>query len=121
MTGPGVGGWPNVGGQPSQPFYVPPPAMRVRAALQARPGTDYIFNFWTAFGWSLLTLGFFAYYVFYQLMRRMREHNLRRLELLDAALALGWEEAGRQGAALRGRRWKSGGEIPAPRMRNLGT
>jgi hypothetical protein len=27
----------------------------------------------------------------------MRDHNARRLELLDAAIALGWEEAGRRG------------------------
>ncbi len=45
----------------------------------------------------MLTLGFYGYYVFYQLMRRMRDHNARRVELLDAALSFGWEEAGRRG------------------------
>src|SRR5262249_13669280 len=59
--------------------------------------TDYIFNFWTALGWTILTLGIYGFYVFYQLMRRMRDHNARRLELLEAAIAMGWEEAGRRG------------------------
>jgi hypothetical protein len=59
--------------------------------------SDYIFNFWTALGWTILTLGIYGFYVFYQLIRRMRDHNARRLELLDAAIALGWEEAGRRG------------------------
>jgi len=35
--------------------------------------------------------------VFYQLVRRMRDHNARRLDLLDAATAAAWEQAGRQG------------------------
>jgi hypothetical protein len=48
-------------------------------------------------GWTILTLGIFGFYVFYQLVRRMRDHNARRLELLDAAMAFGWEEAGRRG------------------------
>jgi hypothetical protein len=66
-------------------------------AWQGRGSSDYIFEFWTALGWTILTLGFYGIYVFYQLVRRMRDHNLRRLELLDAALAFGWEEAGRRG------------------------
>jgi hypothetical protein len=45
----------------------------------------------------VLTLGFYGYYVFYQLIRRMRDHNARRVELLDATLSFGWEEAGRRG------------------------
>jgi hypothetical protein len=84
------------GGQP--PPYIPAlaPADRARAAVQDRARTDYIFDFWTALGWSLLTFGVYGYYVFYQLVRRMRDHNARRLELLDAALSLAWEEAGRR-------------------------
>ena len=69
--------------------------------MQERGNTDYIFNFWTALGWTVLTLGFYDFYVFYgfyQLVRRMRDHNARRLELLDAAVNFGWEEAGRRGA-----------------------
>jgi hypothetical protein len=79
--------------------YPPAPTsvQRIRAALQARAGTDYIFDFWSALGWTVLTLGFYGYYVFYQLTRRMRDHNARRVELLDATLSFGWEEAGRRG------------------------
>jgi hypothetical protein len=75
----------------------PPSAERIRLAWQGRGSSDYIFGFWTALGWTVLTLGFYGIYVFYQLVRRMRDHNLRRLELLDAAVAFGWEEAGRRG------------------------
>ncbi len=93
---PGAGGW---AGATVPPAYLPPPAAadRFYRAWQQRTSTDYIFNFWTALGWTVLTLGFYGFYVFYQLVRRLREHNARRLELLDAALALGWEEAGRRG------------------------
>ena len=66
-------------------------------AWQGRVGSDYIFNYWTALGWTVLTLGVYSLYVFYQLVRRMRDHNARRLELLDSALAVAWDEAGRQG------------------------
>jgi hypothetical protein len=65
--------------------------------VQGRESTDYIFDFWTALGWSVLTFGVYGYYVFYQLVRRMKDHNARRVELLDAAISLGWEEAGRRG------------------------
>jgi Domain of unknown function (DUF4234) len=75
----------------------PSPADRVRIAWQGRTSTDYIFNFWTALGWTVLTFGIYGYYVFYQLVRRMRDHNARRLELLDATLSFAWEEAGRRG------------------------
>jgi hypothetical protein len=99
--GPGAGGagaggaW--AGG--TAPSYIPGPgaAERVRLAVQDRGNTDYIFNFWTALGWTVLTFGFYGFYVFYQLVRRMRDHIARRLELLDAAVTFGWEEAGRQG------------------------
>jgi hypothetical protein len=65
--------------------------------VQERANTDYVFSFWTALGWTVLTLGIYGFYVFYQLVRRMRDHNARRLELLDAAVSFGWEEAGRRG------------------------
>jgi hypothetical protein len=44
----------------------------------------------------VLTLGVYGLYVIYQLVRRMRDHNGRRLELLDSALAVAWEEAKRR-------------------------
>src|SRR2546423_6289648 len=80
----------------------PPPVPtveRVRLAYQARPNSDYIFSFWTAFGWFVLTLGFYGFYVLYQLVRRSRDHNRRRLEMLDATAAWAWERANEQGKA----------------------
>jgi hypothetical protein len=73
-----------------------PAAERVRLAAHRRDETDYIFNYWSALGWTILTFGIFGFYVFYQLVRRMRDHNARRLELLDAATTVAWEQAGRQ-------------------------
>lgn len=74
--------------------YSPPtPTDRIRWAWQRRAESDYIFDFWTAFGWTLLSCGLFSFYVIYQLTRRMRDHNLRRLELLDAANTLAWQRA----------------------------
>lgn len=74
-----------------------PASDRVKAAWQRRGETDYIFSYWTALGWSVLTLGIYSLYVFYQLVRRMRDHNARRLELFDATLAFAWEQAVRRG------------------------
>ena len=89
-------------GQPARPLAMPNPppssaAMRVRLAAQRRGESDYIFSYWSALGWTILTLGIYGLYVFYQLVRRMRDHNARRLELLDAAATFAWEQAGRQG------------------------
>jgi hypothetical protein len=85
-------------GLPQTPARPPVPAAeRVRLAARRRDETDYIFNYWSALGWTILTFGIYGYYVFYQLMRRMRDHNARRLELLDAATTVAWEQAGRQG------------------------
>src|SRR5438552_14162663 len=91
--------------QPDQPAFPlampgPPPssaAVRVRLAAQRRGESDYIFSYWSALGWTILTLGIYGLYVFAQLVRRMRDHNARRLELLDAAATFAWEQAGRQG------------------------
>lgn len=74
-----------------------PPADRIRMAWQGRGSSDYIFNFWTALGWTVLSFGFYGFYVFYQLVRRIRDHNLRRLELLDAAVGFGWDQADDRG------------------------
>jgi len=65
----------------------------VRIAYQRRYETDYLFNFWTALGWTVLTCGFFGLYVIYQLVRRMRDHNRRRLDLLEAGIAFAWDRA----------------------------
>jgi hypothetical protein len=87
--------------QPWQAHMAGPPpvpaAERVRLAAARRDETDYIFDYWSALGWTLITLGIYGFYIFYQLVRRMRDHNARRLELLDAANAVAWEQAGRRG------------------------
>jgi hypothetical protein len=86
---------------PPTPAYAAPgpPADRIRDAWQRRNESDYIFNFWTALGWSLLTCGIYGLYVTYQLVRRSRDHNARRMEMLDAATTLAWEQAQAKGAA----------------------
>lgn len=92
-------------GQPGQPAgggWMPSPPQvpateRARLAVQQRSASDYIFGYWSALGWTILTLGIYGFYVFYQLVRRMRDHNARRLEFLDAATTVAWEQAGRQG------------------------
>lgn len=86
-----------VPGPPQMPAPPVPAAERVRLAAQRREESDYIFSYWTALGWTILTLGIYGFYVFYQLIRRMRDHNARRLELLDAATTAAWEQAGRHG------------------------
>src|SRR5205823_13642778 len=89
------------------------PVERVRAAYAARAQSDYLFSFWTALGWTILTCGIYGYYVLYQLIRRSRGHNLRRLELLDAATGAAWERAGGSGRAeeLRPRFERVGAEL----------
>jgi hypothetical protein len=89
MTAPGPG-------YPAYPIVIPP-TERIRIAYQARAQSDYIFSFWTALGWFFLTFGVYGYYVLYQLVRRSRDHNRRRLELLDATTAFAWERAVAQG------------------------
>lgn len=69
----------------------------MRTAWQRRNESDYIFNFATALGWTILTCGFYQVYVVYQLVRRSRDHNLRRIELLDAATTFAWERATARG------------------------
>ncbi len=86
---------------PPEPLPIAAPVLapldRIQAAYQRRSETDYIFSFWTALGWTLLTCGVFGIYVVYQLVRRSRDHNLRRLEELDAATAFAWDQAGARG------------------------
>jgi hypothetical protein len=90
---------------PPPPPVDPPPAAlppieRVRAAYGQRAMSDYVF---TNPGWNmaltLLTCGIFGLYLFYQLMRRDRDHNRRRLELLDAATTCAWQQATDRGFA----------------------
>jgi hypothetical protein len=82
---PGPGGW-----QPAPANA----ADRVRYAVAARRQSDYVF---TGPGLNILltliTCGIYGLYLFYQLMRRDREHLRRRYELLDAANTWAWEQA----------------------------
>lgn len=71
----------------------PNPLDRLQWAVRRRDETDYVFDFWTALGWTILTCGIYSFYVFYRLFWRSVEHNRRRLEVLDAATALAWERA----------------------------
>ncbi|HZJ26107.1 MAG TPA: DUF4234 domain-containing protein [Acidimicrobiia bacterium] len=66
-------------------------------AYQRRNETDYIFNFWTALGWTILTCGVFGFYVVYQLARRSRDHGIRRLEELEAANTFAWQQVEARG------------------------
>ena len=77
----------------------PSPGERIRLAIDERPSTDYVFQFWSALGWTLLTFGLYWFYVFYQLMRRSRDHNSRTADLLAAAHDLAWQRADEQGKA----------------------
>jgi hypothetical protein len=77
----------------------PPPTARIQQAIRERPSTDYVFRFWSALGWTLLTFGLYFFYVFFQLIRRCRDHNRRRAELLLAAQDLAWQRATEQGKA----------------------
>ncbi len=72
-------------------------AERLRQAVNDRPATDYTFHFWPALGWTVLTFGVYSFYVFYQLMRRSRDHNRRRVALLAAVQDLAAERAAEQG------------------------
>ena len=78
---------------PGYPQATIPPQQRIHLAVERRADSDYVFSFWTALGWSILTCGIFGIYVLYKLFQRSVEHNRRRIEVLDAATALAWERA----------------------------
>ena len=94
---------------------------RVQRAYASRAETDYLFSFWTALGWTILTCGIYGLYVVYQMVRRSRDHNRRRLELLDAATAAAWDRANAQGQSeeLRARFESVGVHLGA--LRNMTT
>src|SRR5690554_765518 len=86
----------------TQPVPSPPQpdaAQRLRQAISRRDETDYVLDFWTAFGWTIVTCGIFGFYVVYQLFRRSVQHNQRRIDVLEAATAVAWERAVAQGRA----------------------
>lgn len=78
---------------PLPPVPVPDATSRLQAAVTRRGETDYVFDFWTALGWTILTCGIYALYVFYRLFWRSVHHNKRRIDVLDAARELAWQRA----------------------------
>lgn len=84
---------------PTPPMPQPDAAQRLQQAVSRRNETDYVFDFWTALGWTILSCGLFSFYIVYRLFWRSVEHNRRRLEVLDAANALAWERATAAGRA----------------------
>ncbi|HEX6310683.1 MAG TPA: DUF4234 domain-containing protein [Acidimicrobiia bacterium] len=79
---------------------VVPPAERVRLAYQSRPNSDYIFvQPGLVIFLTIITFGIYGYFVFYQLFRRMRDHNQRRLDLLEGATEFAWGQATERGVA----------------------
>jgi hypothetical protein len=76
------------------------PTARLQAARNDRARSDYVF---TGPGLNvfltIITCGIFGFFLFYQLMRRDRDHNERRLEFLDAANTYAWEQATSRGLA----------------------
>jgi hypothetical protein len=101
----GVSTWPGTRPSAAPPTagegdgipMAPPIGQRLRIAYQRRYETDYIASFWSAFGWGILTTGIFWFYMFFELIRRLKDHHNRRLDLLDAANAYAWEVAGQRG------------------------
>lgn len=91
---------PPPGGAQPPPQPTLSPSERVRNAYAARAESDYYFSGpGVDILLAVLTCGIWGLYLFYQLMRRSRDHNRRRLELLDATTALAWERASTQGVA----------------------
>ncbi len=98
-TDPPPGPYPAYGPQGYGALPMPAASERIRIAWQQRPESDYRFEFWTALGWTLLTCGIYGFYVFYQLVRRARDHNLRRIAMLEAATTFAWEKAEANGVS----------------------
>ncbi len=86
---------PHLAGPPGAP-----PAERFRLAYLARGETDYYFDgLGMVIFLTVITCGIYGFYVTYQLVRRMRDHNRRRLDLLDAANDIAWQQAYERGIA----------------------
>lgn len=74
------------------------PVVRMQNAYAARHESDYVFeSIPTVILLTFITCGIYGLFVFYHLMQRARDHNRRRLELLQAATDFAWERAVAQG------------------------
>ena len=86
--------------QPGVPLPSMTPAERFRMAYGARAETDYYFEgMGMVIFLTIITCGIYGFYVTYQLVRRSRDHNRRRLELLDSATEIAWQQAYERGIA----------------------
>jgi hypothetical protein len=85
---PGAAGWPGIPPNPLDVFEF---------EYRRRHETDYVFDFWTQFGWTMLSCGLYGIYVIYQQVRRSRDHIRRRTQLLRAASEVCWARAEREG------------------------
>jgi len=55
----------------------------VVAEARRREETDYRFNYWTYFGWNILTIGFYSHYATFKLVERRTTHAQRRLAFMS--------------------------------------
>lgn len=85
---------------PGSPPPSATPAERVRQAYYGRAETDYVFE---GIGMNIflifITCGIWGYFLFYQLMKRNRDHNRRMYEELEAANEFAWQLANERGFA----------------------
>ncbi len=88
---PVTAGWPGIPPNPIDIFEF---------EYRRRHESDYIFEFWTQLGWTILSCGYYGIYVIYQQVRRSRDHIRRRAQLLRAAAEVCWARAERDGRAV---------------------
>jgi hypothetical protein len=76
------------------------PVQRIRNAYATRNQSDYYFtNIGLDVFLTIITLNIYGLVIFFRLMQRMRDHNRRRLELLDATNEFAWQQANERGVA----------------------
>jgi hypothetical protein len=76
------------------------PVQRIRNAYATRNQSDYYFtNIGLDVFLTIITLNIYGLVIFFRLMQRMRDHNRRRLELLDATNEFAWQQANERGIA----------------------
>jgi hypothetical protein len=76
------------------------PVQRIRSAYATRNQSDYYFtNIGLDVFLTIITLNIYGLVIFFRLMQRMRDHNRRRLELLDATNEFAWQQANERGIA----------------------
>lgn len=74
------------------------PSEQIEWAIRERSSAHHVIQVRAAIGWTVVTFGLYAFYLFYELMRRARDHNRRRVALLTAGLELAQQRALQAGA-----------------------